>query len=94
MGLSRVFRIFILQCFGQRSAVITWALCKIHTKQLGRLPVVHFAAGRLATLEDAALMMELGCDVVFVDSDVFTSGDLVRRGRAIVQDVHYSDMKD
>ncbi|KAK3007365.1 hypothetical protein RJ639_016041 [Escallonia herrerae] len=65
----------------------------IETKQLGRLPVVHFTAGRLATLEDAALMMELGCDGVFVGSGVFKSGDPVRRGRAIVQAVHYSDLK-
>ncbi|KAK3027789.1 hypothetical protein RJ639_042234 [Escallonia herrerae] len=53
---------------------------KFKTKQLGRLPVVHFAAGRLATLEDAALMMELGCDGVIVGSDVFKSGDPVRKG--------------
>ncbi|KAK3019381.1 hypothetical protein RJ639_005213 [Escallonia herrerae] len=63
------------------------------TKQLGRLPVVQVAAGRLATLEDAALMMELGCDGVFVGSGVFKSGDPIRRGRVIVQAVHYSDLK-
>ncbi|KAK3016507.1 hypothetical protein RJ639_007196 [Escallonia herrerae] len=66
---------------------------KMTTKQLGRLSVVHFAAGRLATLEYAALMMELGCDGVFVCLGVFKSWDLVRRGRAIVQAVHYSDLK-
>ncbi|KAK2992056.1 hypothetical protein RJ640_009786 [Escallonia rubra] len=47
---------------------------------LGRLPVVRFAGGRVATPEDAALMMELGCDGVFVSSGVFKSGDPVRRG--------------
>ncbi|KAK2985447.1 hypothetical protein RJ640_006743 [Escallonia rubra] len=64
------------------------------TKQLGRLLVVYFTAGRVATLEDAALMMELWCDGVFVGSGVFKSGDPVRRGRAIVQAVHYSDPKN
>jgi len=62
------------------------------TKQLGRLPVVQFAAGGVATPADAALMMQLGCDGVFVGSGVFKSGDPARRARAIVQAVtHYSD---
>ncbi|KAK8935233.1 putative pyridoxal biosynthesis protein PDX1.1 [Platanthera zijinensis] len=61
-------------------------------KQLGRLPVVHFAAGGIATPADAALMMQLGCDGVFVGSGIFKSGDPSRRARAIVQAVtHYSD---
>ncbi|KAK5804364.1 probable pyridoxal 5'-phosphate synthase subunit PDX1 [Gossypium arboreum] len=64
----------------------------VQTKQLGRLPVVHFAAGGVATPADAALMMQLGCDGVFVGSGVFKSGDPARRARAIVQAVtHYSD---
>lgn len=64
----------------------------MQTKQLGRLPVVQFAAGGVATPADAALMMQLGCDGVFVGSGVFKSGDPVKRGRAIVQAVtHYSD---
>lgn len=62
------------------------------TKQLGRLPVVNFAAGGVATPADAALMMQLGCDGVFVGSGIFKSGDPVRRARAIVQAVtHYND---
>jgi len=62
------------------------------TKQLGRLPVVNFAAGGVATPADAALMMQLGCDGVFVGSGVFKSGDPARRARAIVQAVtHYND---
>lgn len=62
------------------------------TKQLGRLPVVQFAAGGVATPADAALMMQLGCDGVFVGSGVFKSGDPAKRARAIVQAVtHYSD---
>ncbi|KVI11433.1 Aldolase-type TIM barrel, partial [Cynara cardunculus var. scolymus] len=64
----------------------------MQTKQLGRLPVVQFAAGGVATPADAALMMQLGCDGVFVGSGVFKSGDPARRARAIVQAVtHYTD---
>ncbi|KAJ1702375.1 hypothetical protein LUZ63_002154 [Rhynchospora breviuscula] len=66
----------------------------MQTKQLGRLPVVQFAAGGVATPADAALMMQLGCDGVFVDSGIFKSGDPVQRARAIVQAVtHYTDPK-
>ncbi|KAE8692413.1 RING/U-box superfamily protein, putative isoform 1 [Hibiscus syriacus] len=54
--------------------------------------VVQFAAGGVATPADAALMMQLGCDGVFVGSGVFKSGDPAKRARAIVQAVtHYSD---
>lgn len=51
----------------------------------GRLPVVNFAAGGIATPSDAALMMQLGCDGVFVGSGVFKSGDPAERASAIVQ---------
>ena len=58
----------------------------------GTLPVVNFAAGGVATPADAALMMALGADGVFVGSGIFKSGDPVRRARAIVQAVtHYND---
>jgi pyridoxal 5'-phosphate synthase pdxS subunit len=61
-------------------------------KELGRLPVVNFAAGGLATPADAAMMMQLGVDGVFVGSGIFKSGDPVRRGRAIVEAVtHYNN---
>ncbi|MDQ3929009.1 MAG: pyridoxal 5'-phosphate synthase lyase subunit PdxS [Chloroflexota bacterium] len=53
----------------------------------GKLPVVNFAAGGVATPADAALMMALGADGVFVGSGIFKSGDPQRRGRAIVQAV-------
>jgi pyridoxal 5'-phosphate synthase pdxS subunit len=53
-------------------------------KSLGRLPVVNFAAGGIATPADAALMMQLGVDGVFVGSGIFKSGDPVKRGKAIV----------
>merc|ERR1719183_171519 len=63
-------------------------------KELGRLPVVNFAAGGVATPADAALMMQLGCDGVFVGSGIFKSGDPSKRARAIVQAVtHYNDAK-
>ena len=63
-------------------------------KRQGRMPVVNFAAGGVATPADAALMMQLGADGVFVGSGVFKSNDPVRRGHAIVQAVtHYRDAK-
>ncbi|XP_010062465.2 pyridoxal 5'-phosphate synthase-like subunit PDX1.2 [Eucalyptus grandis] len=62
------------------------------TKQMGRLPVVHFAAGRFVTPADAALMMQLGCDGVFVDSDIFNFSDPCKRVQVIVRGVrHYTD---
>ena len=64
------------------------------TRKLGRLPVVNFAAGGVATPADAALMMQLGMDGVFVGSGIFKSGDPAKRARAIVQAVtHYNDPK-
>jgi len=60
--------------------------------QLGKLPVVNFAAGGIATPADAALMMQLGMDGVFVGSGIFKSEDPARRAQAIVQAVtHYND---
>merc|ERR1719359_1487515 len=60
----------------------------------GKLPVVNFAAGGVATPADAALMMQLGMDGVFVGSGIFKSGDPRKRGKAIVQAVtHYKDAK-
>lgn len=61
-------------------------------RSLGRLPVVNFAAGGIATPADAALMMQMGCDGVFVGSGIFKSGDPKRRARAIVEAVaNYND---
>jgi pyridoxal 5'-phosphate synthase pdxS subunit len=61
-------------------------------KELGRLPVVNFAAGGVATPADAALMMQLGVDGVFVGSGIFKSGDPAKRANAIVKAVtHYKD---
>jgi pyridoxal 5'-phosphate synthase pdxS subunit len=61
-------------------------------KTLGRLPVVNFAAGGIATPADAALMMQLGVDGVFVGSGIFKSGDPAKRAAAIVKaTTHYND---
>lgn len=66
----------------------------MEVRKLGRLPVVNFAAGGIATPADAALMMHLGCDGVFVGSGIFKSGDPVKRAKAIVAAVtYYKDPK-
>lgn len=68
-----------------------YALVK-EVKELGRLPVVNFAAGGVATPADAALMMQLGVDGVFVGSGIFKSGDPAKRAAAIVKAVtHFND---
>ncbi|MDO9348735.1 MAG: pyridoxal 5'-phosphate synthase lyase subunit PdxS [Anaerolineales bacterium] len=62
------------------------------TKEAGRMVVVNFAAGGVATPADAALMMQLGVDGVFVGSGIFKSGDPAKRAAAIVKAVtHYND---
>jgi pyridoxal 5'-phosphate synthase pdxS subunit len=64
----------------------------LRVRELGRLPVVNFAAGGIATPADAALMMHLGMDGVFVGSGIFKSEDPSRRAKAIVQAVtHFDD---
>ncbi len=64
----------------------------IEIKRLGRLPVVNFAAGGIATPADAALMMQIGVDGVFVGSGIFKSGDAKKRAKAIVQaTTHYEN---
>jgi len=66
----------------------------VETRGLGRLPVVNFAAGGIATPADAALMMQLGVDGVFVGSGIFKSGDPARRAKAIVEaTTHFQDPK-
>jgi pyridoxal 5'-phosphate synthase pdxS subunit len=60
----------------------------------GKLPVVNFAAGGVATPADAALMMQLGAEGVFVGSGIFKSGDPAKRAQAIVKAVtNYNDPK-
>ncbi|MBM7854759.1 pyridoxal 5'-phosphate synthase pdxS subunit [Desulfohalotomaculum tongense] len=66
----------------------------VKVAELGRLPVVNFAAGGIATPADAALMMQLGCDGIFVGSGIFKSKDPVARAKAIVAaTTHYNDPK-
>jgi pyridoxal 5'-phosphate synthase pdxS subunit len=61
-------------------------------RELGHLPVVNFAAGGIATPADAALMMQLGVDGVFVGSGIFKSGDPAKRAAAIVKaTTHFRD---
>lgn len=64
------------------------------TARLKKLPVVNFAAGGVASPADAALMMQLGCDGVFVGSGIFLSGDPAKRAKAIVHAVtHHNNPK-
>jgi pyridoxal 5'-phosphate synthase pdxS subunit len=66
----------------------------LEVKELGRLPVVNFAAGGIATPADAALMMQLGCDGIFVGSGIFKSDNPAKRAKAIVEaTAHYQDGK-
>lgn len=70
-----------------------YELC-LETRQLGRLPVVNFAAGGIATPADASLMMQLGVDGIFVGSGIFKSGDPAKRATAIVKaTTHFKEPK-
>ena len=70
-----------------------YELC-LEVRDLGRLPVVNFAAGGIATPADAALMMQIGVDGVFVGSGIFKSGDPAKRASAIVKaTTHYNEPK-
>ena len=76
-----------------KEAGAPYELC-LMVREEGRLPVVNFAAGGIATPADAALMMKLGCDGIFVGSGVFKSSDPARMARAIVDaTAHYTDAK-
>lgn len=64
----------------------------VQVAELGRLPVVNFAAGGIATPADAALMMQLGCDGIFVGSGIFKSDNPAARAKAVVAaTTHYND---
>ena len=66
----------------------------VETRKLGRLPVVNFAAGGIATPADAAMLIQLGADGAFVGSGIFKSSDPEKRAKAIVMAVtHYNDPK-
>lgn len=79
----------IMRCAKEIGA--PYELVKV-TSDLGRLPVVNFAAGGIATPSDAALMMQLGVDGVFVGSGIFKSGNPAQRAKAIVRaTTHFND---
>ena len=63
----------------------------LEIKKIGRLPVVNFAAGGIATPADAALMMQLGCDGIFVGSGIFKSENPLERAKAIVEATYNYD---
>jgi pyridoxal 5'-phosphate synthase pdxS subunit len=73
-----------------RELKVSFALVE-ETARLGRLPVVNFAAGGISTPADAALLMNLGCDGVFVGSGIFKANDPIQRARAIVLATTYYD---
>ena len=76
-----------------KALAVPYALVQ-HVHDNGRLPVVNFAAGGVATPADAALMMQLGAEGVFVGSGIFKSGNPSERAKAIVQATqHYDDPK-
>ncbi|MHB8634638.1 MAG: pyridoxal 5'-phosphate synthase lyase subunit PdxS [Thermoplasmatota archaeon] len=74
---------------GDLTADVRQVLGEIH--ELGRLPVVDFTAGGIATPADAALMMQMGADGVFVGSGIFKSADPAKRARAIVEATTHAD---
>jgi len=79
----------LMRAAKEMSAPYEWVK---QTTELGRLPVVNFAAGGIATPADAALMMQLGVDGVFVGSGIFKSSDPAKRAKAIVEaTTHYAD---
>ncbi len=83
-----------MSCLRQQSNCRFRLNCSEYVHENGRLPVVNFAAGGVATPADAALMMQLGAEGVFVGSGIFKSGDPAKRAAAIVKAVtNYTDAK-
>lgn len=81
-----------LMTFAKQIAAPFDLVCEV--KRLGRLPVVNFAAGGIATPADAALMMQLGCDGIFVGSGIFKATEPKARAKAIVgATLHYDDAR-
>lgn len=97
-GIVRIHQLFTAKKTGALAKIakefrVPLALVK-QTARLGRLPVVNFAAGGIATPADAALCMQLGVDGVFVGSGIFKSKNPVKMARAIVDAVaHFKDAK-
>ena len=92
-GLHLVIKLFRLRKFPQHLHE-RFVIGNLPVHENGKLPVVNFAAGGVATPADAALMMQLGAEGVFVGSGIFKSGNPAKRAAAIVKAVtNYTDAK-
>ena len=93
MKITKLSR-FLLQVVAVGLVAAAVVLLLFPDSMTGKLPVVNFAAGGVATPADAALMMQLGVDGVFVGSGIFKSGNPAKRAKAIVEAVtHYNNPK-
>lgn len=93
-GISKVISMREDELFEEAKQLAVPYELVAYVHENGRLPVVNFAAGGVATLADAALMMQLGAEGVFVGSGIFKSGNPQKRAEAIVQAVtNYQDSR-
>ena len=91
-GIRRLTRLSDEELYAEAKELQAPLDLVLEVAEAGRLPVVLFTAGGIATPADAALMMQLGADGVFVGSGIFKSGDPARRARAIVEaTTHFED---
>jgi pyridoxal 5'-phosphate synthase pdxS subunit len=93
-GIRRLTRLSDEELYAEAKELRAPLDLVLEVAQAGRLPVVLFTAGGIATPADAALMMQLGADGVFVGSGIFKSGDPARRARAIVEATTYFNDPD
>ena len=93
-GIRRLTRLSDEELYAEAKELQAPLDLVLEVAQAGRLPVVLFTAGGIATPADAALMMQLGADGVFVGSGIFKSGDPARRARAIVEATTYFNDPD
>ena len=93
-GIRRLTRLSDEELYAEAKELQAPLDLVLEVAQAGRLPVVMFTAGGIATPADAALMMQLGADGVFVGSGIFKSGDPARRARAIVEATTYFNDPD
>lgn len=93
-GISKVISMREDELFEEAKQLAVPYELVAYVHENGRLPVVNFAAGGVATPADAALMMQLGAEGVFVGSGIFKSGNPQKRAEAIVQAVtNYQDSR-
>ena len=93
-GIRRLTRLSAEELYAEAKELRAPLDLVLEVASAGRLPVVLFTAGGIATPADAALMMQLGADGVFVGSGIFKSGDPARRARAIVEATTYFNDPD